>query len=103
MLLFFAAYGLSLAWPYVTVGPPAPRDVNGVLITVGATVKLVGTVTSVNAVDGHGLGITFQPVNPSSGSVTAILPQQANFLMPTSPLPGKPVFKADPSQLVVGS
>ena len=100
LALTFASFMLSGAWPATIVGPPVPRDVNGVIITVGATIKLVGTVLSVNGADGHGMGIVFQPLNPT-GNITPA--QQANYLMPTSPLPGKPVFKADPSQLIVGS
>jgi hypothetical protein len=84
-------------------GPPAVVDAIGTPITVGATVKLVGTVLAISATDTHAMGVTFQPNNPTITSVTQILPQQATILMPVSPLPGKPFFRCDGTQLLVGS
>jgi hypothetical protein len=84
-------------------GPPAVVDSVGTPITVGLTVKLVGTVIAVSATDTHGLGVTVQPNNPTIVAITDILPQQATVLMPVSPLPGKPFFRFHGTQLTVGS
>jgi hypothetical protein len=84
-------------------GPPAVVDSVGTPITVGLTVKLVGTVIAVSPTDTHGLGVTVQPTNPTIVAITDILPQQATVLMPVSPLPGKPFFRFHGTQLTVGS
>lgn len=50
--------GLLMMWmvgTWYVQGPTGDvmKDVNGVALTVGATVKLVGTITSLNANDPH--------------------------------------------------
>lgn len=102
-ILLFAMFELAGAWPATTIGPPPVRDINGVAITVGSTVKLVGLVTAINPTSTHFMEVTFQPIYPAANNLSPGLPQQAAFLMPQSPLPGKPVFQAGASQLIVGS
>jgi hypothetical protein len=46
------------------------------------------------------MGVIFQPIHPGNAPWPS---QQANILMPVSPVPGIPIFKADGSQLIVGS
>jgi hypothetical protein len=101
MLAFIAAsMWLAGSWYQIPFGPGPIKDINGVVITVGATVKLVGTVVSLNPSDGHYMGVIFQPIHPGNAPWPS---QQANILMPVSPVPGIPIFKADGSQLIVGS
>src|SRR5208282_1654609 len=100
LAMIIAMFELSGAWVQIPFGPGPIKDINGVVITLGATVKLVGTVVSLNASDGHYMGVQFQPIHPGSSPYPS---QQANYLMPVSPLPGIPIFKADGTQLIVGS
>jgi hypothetical protein len=64
------------------------QDINGVAITVGATVKMVGTVTAVNAIDGHFMNVTVTPNNPTPDAKTTVPKTPVGF---------------HPLQLVVGS
>ncbi len=100
LAMIVALFELGGAWLQQGFGPYAVRDINGTLIAVGNTVKLVGTVISVNPSDSHYMEVVFQPVHPGS---IPYPPQQGNYLMPTAPLPGQPVFKVSGQQLVVGS
>lgn len=61
-------------------------DVNGTTLTMGQTVKLVGTVVSLNAVDPHFSSVGVQLIHPNG----------------QGPLVGETFF-VDPSQVVVGS
>jgi hypothetical protein len=77
-------------------------DHNGTTITVGATVKLVGTVVSINNFEPHLQGCVINPLYPSPNTVplennVQVIGQQAN---PTG-LPCQVAF--DGSQLIVGS
>lgn len=97
---------MSSAWP---TSPQAiggtQRDINGVAITVGATVKFVGTVVAIND-DPHFGNIIVAPAHPD-GQATVFspgqgLPRDASFVMPN---PQKPVGNRgfQPLELVVGS
>lgn len=94
-------------WP---LGPPlagdAIKDVNGVTITVGATVKLVGVVTAINPTDPHFGTIQVTPLHPGDWPATPVqtrqLPMSPNFDTPNAQLPVK-VYGLEPLQLVVGS
>lgn len=46
----------------------APRDINGVVITAGATVKIVGTVQSFALTSTHRGQVTLSPTHPGDGS-----------------------------------
>ena len=62
------------------------RDVDGVAITVGATVKLVGTVSAINGTNTHYQDVTIYLLHPNGiGPVAGV------------------VLHAAPKQLVVGS
>lgn len=78
------------------------NDKNGTPITVGATVKLVCTVVSVNNFDPHFTGCVVNPNSPSPNTIplennVAPVGQQAN----QTGLPAQYAF--DGSQLIVGS
>ncbi len=72
------------------VFPPAAGiplvDVNGVTITIGAAVKMTGTVVSLDAVDPHFGSVGIQMIHPNG----------------QGPLVGETFF-VDPSQVIVGS
>jgi hypothetical protein len=95
-------------WP---LSPPKAgeplRDVNGVLITVGATVKLVGVVTAVSSTDPHFSGIQVAPSHPNgpggSNPILGITDSQ-NPQLGQSVNPQQPVnYYFDPLQIIVGS
>lgn len=64
------------------------KDINGTTITVGATVKMVGTVLSVNSIDGHFSNVVVTPNNPTPDQKTTV---------PKTPVAFHPL------QLIVGS
>jgi len=82
------------------------RDVNGVLITVGATVKFVGTVVAINSNDPHYGTIAVAPLHPNGQPEVFwsdyALPQSANYPTPNPQLPSG-VTGFEGVQLVVGS
>jgi len=81
------------------------NDVNGVPITIGATVKLVGVVTAINP-DPHFGTITVVPAHPTKASIPKQSgggnPQSPNFPVPNQLL-GVQQYGFEPLQLVVGS
>lgn len=81
---------MSGLWGKLSFPPPAGQwliDANGVALTMGQTVKLVGTVVSLSAVGTHFDGVGVQMIHPTGAA---------------SPNYGETFF-VDPSQLVVGS
>ena len=87
------------------VAGPYLKDVNGVTITLGATVKLVGVVTAINT-DPHFGSITVAPSHPTGSFIPSQSgggnPQSPNFQVPNQNKPVQ-VYGFEGLQLVVGS
>ena len=103
----YIPFWMAGAWVPNPAAGETLTDVNGVLITVGATVKLVGTVVAVSGVDPHFSGIQVVPNHPNgpngskyilnvTDSTNPQLGHQANPQLPIN-------YYFDPKQLVVGS
>jgi hypothetical protein len=105
MILLAAMWGGSWWGAVPPVVGDTLLDVNGVTITLGATVKLVGTVTAINP-DPHFGSITVAPAHPTGKSIPMQSgggnPQSPNFPVPNQQLPVK-TYGFEPLQLVVGS
>jgi hypothetical protein len=84
----------------------AIKDVNGVTITLGATIKMVGLVTAINTTDPHFGTIQVTPIHPNGWPAQPIevrvFPQSSNFRTPNAQLP-QGAYGYEPLQLVVGS
>lgn len=96
---------LANMYPVLPAAGDYLRDVNGVLVTVGATVKLVGVVTAINTFDSHFGTIQVAPLHPTGASVPSqsrIFPQSPNFAVPDQNQPVK-TYGFESLQLVVGS
>jgi len=82
------------------------RDINGTTITVGATVKLVGTVVAINQ-DPHYGTIQVRPNNPNGSYIIfqgGGQPVSNYFPVPNPQNPEPPnVYGFEPLQLIVGS
>lgn len=101
LALILAAFELSGAWATSTVGPPVLKDVNGVTLSVGQTVKIVGVITALSPTNGHGLEVQILPNNPSSNVPAQIYHGYDGG--PQSPTPGRPVILCAALNTVVGS
>lgn len=97
-----APFWLANAWLPAPVAGQTLRDVNGVALAVGQTVKIVGTITALTASDPHFSGISFTPLHPN-GSL--IVPNATDSVDRTLGATGtKPViYYFDPTQIIVGS
>lgn len=87
-------------------------DKNGTPITVGATVKLVGTVVSINNASSHYDGCVIRlsfpasnlPFIPSGATAPGVPNVNTSKTGPAAPNPQFPaLIAADGSQLIVGS
>jgi hypothetical protein len=84
----------------------AARDIYGNLITLGATVKLVGVVTAINTNDPHYGEIQVVPVHPGASppfvpDTVNGAPQSPNFPV-SNPQTAAGPYGFHPSQLIVG-
>jgi hypothetical protein len=62
----WTSFWFSGAWFAQTTDQP--RDVNGTVINVGATVKIVGTVQSYNVTSTHRGVVVLSVIHPGDGS-----------------------------------
>ena len=77
----------------------SPVDANGTAITVGATVKLVGTVTGINQFDNRLNEITISISHPLSGVVPLVNTTGGDLTVPGY----RTTVTTPPQVLVVGS
>jgi hypothetical protein len=76
LALIIASFDLSGAWIVPTIPNPV-KDVNGVVINVGSTVKIIGTVTGLLPAVG---GVIIKLSNPSPLPLIGAITMQFNGL-----------------------